>query len=1106
MATETLDARLGRVCFHKASKFSRSGEMFLIANTSNGVTVKGPMAKPIVGANYRLFGQWKTDPKYQEKVFAFDHHEIMIEQSSSGVAQHLADHVDGLGPARSTMIVDHFGDETLDILRADAERAREVPGLPVRQIDGIVKAIKTHFDTTSDPKAQITLIEMFADHRVPRKVVADLLADFKSNAPDMVRDRPYSILLAYPRMGWETVDKIALSPAVGYAKDGIDRQMAAIIESLERIASDGHTFCHSVECESAVHKLIAMRPAPEAWDALASSNQIILRETPKGREVALAKLDAAERSIAEDIARLAAGSDGFDFAIDDAGLHDEQKAAVEMVGSNGVSILTGKPGAGKSHVEAHIVARLLANDIEKIMVTAPTGKAAKRAAELIERACPGSGVPCTTIHKALKPTPGSDAPTGVPGESAKFGKGRDGFTWGHNEACPFEADFIVIDECFPAGTMVDTPSGPVDIATIRPGQAILNASGVDYVVATAINEVRRVIKINTGGTEIIASERHPFFTRRGLVFARDLEPGDSILQTAASVRLLRDDVDDGLEPPAPLLRSALQHAMANEVSRIPRSIHRRVSPQVGRRATEVFDIRNTGGRRSSGARSQPQTIFECRCVQEDFYAPQGDESSTTSPGWQRSWPDKAATAFLVSPRAEMDHRTSSATGHQGPRSGDTLQSRPGKSGTQDRNRGRRAVPQYSRETRQRSGEGCETSFARVDDVEILQSGDPRLDQFRDADGKLYFYDLEAARHHSFSVYGLLVHNCSMADVSLFASFLRAIPTGCNLLIVGDPHQLPSVGPGSVLRDLLASRLPSVTLDRIVRSDGGGRVIRACHAIAAGRRPEPGQEILLPTENWLHLECETPAEIVDQIVELHSPTRSFPDLFNDFQTIAPQHGGDIGTDIINQRLSAKLNPDNQDDDEANRLPFRIGDKIIRRKNGTVGRLLSADESPEDPDYLLTDSFRWQGRGYAVEETAIVNGDLGRVLDIVEGAKCWWIIVRLTTPDRLVRIDMGEHNLQVAYAISGHSSQGSGWPVVIIPVHPTAYYFNPKTNQGLWARPWIYTAMSRSEKLLVTVGDFRGIEVAINRPTSGLRNTRLKEYLASAIPNHIEEVPF
>jgi exodeoxyribonuclease V alpha subunit len=345
----------------------------------------------------------------------------------------------------------------------------------------------------------------------------------------------------------------------------------------------------------------------------------------------------------------------------------------------------------------------------------------------------------------------------------------------------------------------------------------------------------------------------------------------------------------------------------------------------------------------------------------------------------------------------------------------------------------------------------------------------------------------------------VVEEASMVDVNLFAAVVSAVPLGSLLLIVGDADQLPSVGPGSVLRDLIAAGIPTATLTEILRSDGGGTVVKACHAIREGQTPTPADRLELPTANWIHVEAGSPEAIADAIVakvaQVQAGTKLGLDPIWDVQVISAQHAkAGFGCDALNDRLSGLLNtrPEGPVGDSAD-LRFRVGDKVIRRKNGKVDELKPCLGGRCDWEWAAP--YNDRPARWSIDETTVVNGDMGVVEDVVIGKGSAHVVVRFRNPDRLCRMPLGSCHLQRAYAITVHAAQGSGYPYVIVPVH-SSFYFDEREGRGIWCRELVYTALSRAEMILVTVGDLSSVRLAIGRRTLHKRRTRLVERIVAS----------
>lgn len=292
---------------------------------------------------------------------------------------------------------------------------------------------------------------------------------------------------------------------------------------------------------------------------------------------------------------------------------------------------------------------------------------------------------------------------------------------------------------------------------------------------------------------------------------------------------------------------------------------------------------------------------------------------------------------------------------------------------------------------------------------------------------------------------------SMVDVPLMSRFLRALPRDGHLLLVGDPDQLPSVGPGLVLRDLVATA-PGAKLDVVFRQEGGSAIVEAAHAIHSGHLPEPrtdGDFFFIEREDGI-------AETVVELARRRLPAKYGFDPLADIQVLAPMNRGAVGVRNLNVLLQAALNPSRGDGMEVERFGamYRAGDKVIQIRNNY------------DKD--------------------VFNGDIGRIerVDAEERA------VVVNFEGRRVVYEFGElDELQLAFAISVHKSQGSEYPCVIVPLAMEQFV--------LLQRNLLYTAVTRGRKLVVLVGQKRALATAVRNQTvrarcSGLLE-RLKEQL-------------
>jgi exodeoxyribonuclease V alpha subunit len=309
---------------------------------------------------------------------------------------------------------------------------------------------------------------------------------------------------------------------------------------------------------------------------------------------------------------------------------------------------------------------------------------------------------------------------------------------------------------------------------------------------------------------------------------------------------------------------------------------------------------------------------------------------------------------------------------------------------------------------------------------------------------------------------LVIDETSMLDVELAAELLSAVPGGCRVIFIGDDNQLPSVGPGAVLRDLLRAELPAARLTEIKRN--AGEIVRACHAIKDGSAPAPNPKPLdlEGGHNWRHVEIPTEREIAEQIVWLVTDWAKAKGIATDeVMVVSPfnhLNERELSCRDFNERLQAALNPATPGT-EAARGGIREGDRVVRLSNGM------AEETVGD----------W--------EVPIVNGDLGRVTKLDKHN----LFVTFEAPTRRVKLARREADLALAYALSCHKMQGSEARVIIIPLHKSFGIF-PN-------REWVYTAFSRAKQILITVGTVATLGAWVRRQTNGLRKTGLASALQS-----------
>lgn len=285
---------------------------------------------------------------------------------------------------------------------------------------------------------------------------------------------------------------------------------------------------------------------------------------------------------------------------------------------------------------------------------------------------------------------------------------------------------------------------------------------------------------------------------------------------------------------------------------------------------------------------------------------------------------------------------------------------------------------------------------------------------------------------------LVVDECSMVDVPLMNHLLRAVPSGAHVVFVGDVDQLPSVGPGTVLKSLIESRrIPVVRLTEVFRQAARSRIITNSHRINAGQLPEsPSKD---EPSDFYFLEREDPERIAETLLELvqeRIPAKFGVDAIRDIQVLCPMNRGSLGVRELNVRLQDRLNPVREDEPYVEKFgwQFRVRDKVIQTEN----------------DY----------------DKDVFNGDIGQVtaMDLVEQE----LTVRFES--REVVYEFGElDELALAYAITIHKSQGSEFPVVVIPLAMQQYM--------LLQRNLVYTGVTRGKRLVMLIGQKKALGSAV-----------------------------
>ena len=300
---------------------------------------------------------------------------------------------------------------------------------------------------------------------------------------------------------------------------------------------------------------------------------------------------------------------------------------------------------------------------------------------------------------------------------------------------------------------------------------------------------------------------------------------------------------------------------------------------------------------------------------------------------------------------------------------------------------------------------------------------------------------------------LVVDEASMIDAKLMSSLLLAVPDSAAVILVGDVDQLPSVGPGQVLGDIIESEtVPVVRLMEVFRQAAASRIVLNAHRINAGKapdmsRPESGSD-------FYFVPAQEPEDAVGKVLKLvceRIPDRFGMDPIQDTQVLCPMIRGSVGVQSLNEQLQAALNPDRLNAVERFGRVFAVGDKVMQTHNNY--------------------------------EASVFNGDIGYVAAVRHGDER----MEVDFDGRLVELEFDDlDGLAPAYAVTIHKSQGSEFPAVVIPIMNQHYV--------MLRRKLLYTGVTRGKRLVVLVGQSNAVRMAVRgRDSQNQRLSRLKNLL-------------
>ncbi|MFF8843037.1 ATP-dependent RecD-like DNA helicase [Streptomyces sp. NPDC015127] len=445
------------------------------------LTVVGSLLGAQVGESLRMEGRWGSHPQYG-KQFTVENYTTVLPATVQGIRRYLGSGlIKGIGPRIAERIVDHFGVDTLDVIEQEPKRLVEVPGLGPKR----TKLIGAAWEEQKAIKEVMVFLQGVG---VSTSIAVRIYKKYEDASISVVRNQPYRLAADVWGIGFLTADKIA--QAVGIPHDSPERVKAGLQYALSQSTDQGHCFLPEEQLIADAVKLLQVDTGLviECLAELAADEEGVVREQvpgPDGGEpvtaVYLVPFHRAELSLAGQLRRLLRTDEDRMPAFRDvdwdkalawlaqrtgAALAPEQQAAVKLALTSRVAVLTGGPGCGKSFTVRSIVELARAKKA-KVLLAAPTGRAAKRLAEL-------TGAEASTVHRLLELKPGGDA---------AYDKDR-----------PLDADLVVVDEA----SMLDLLLANKLIKAVAMGAHLLLVGDVDQLPSVGAGEVLRDLLADGG--------------------------------------------------------------------------------------------------------------------------------------------------------------------------------------------------------------------------------------------------------------------------------------------------------------------------------------------------------------------------------------------------------------------------------------------------------------------------------------------------------------------------------------------------------------------------------------------------------------------------------
>ena len=1089
--TETIEGVVERV-FHSSPGWS-AGKL----RSDNGgiISVAGSCTLR-EGEKIKLTGSWKVDPTYGRQ-FAVTSCEFVIPTDTDGIAAYIAGNpaIKGIGPAKARKLAHQFGSDWERSLSENSEAMAHVAGVKL----DVIHTLRDEWNRTAVYNQAATWLAAFG---LTHHQIQTLVEKYGNNVIPMLQDDPYRLIQDLRGFGFKKVDLIALK--MGTVKTHPGRILAGVLQCLRDAANDGHTWtdyevlAHDTNRLLIMDDLNAMGLIDAAIGRAVTLGMIATEQVGERLLAALPPLLNQERTILHfleeaDVAKpVLEEKDIPKDAL--SSLTPGQDKAVRLAMQHRVVVMTGGAGTGKTYTVNTICDLYESRDLT-VTLCAPTGKAAKRLEE-------STGREAFTIHRLLQ----------YNGHIFEF----DG---------EIDTDLLVIDECFDYKQPILTEKGWRYIGEIVNSQATIrvwsrNPNNGCLELKPIIRWLKhpapaKLLKICASRSSSMRSARnirctpdHKVLTPYGYRRASELRVGEEIIAKGFHFSSEQQSIIVGsLLGDGSLCRDG-----------------KRKSPQVmlmqGEDQRDYLKFKRRAFGVLAGKVQQGQSGYTDKIVWrlgintiDDIYEISKEMVfNGDHPSGRRRWTptnrfldwidELALTIWFLDNGSLHSHilsngstsyyaslHTQRFSKEDNHRFADLIEKRFGitvtvandsrgffflRFGKKSSNKLLDIIRSFTPACMSyKTGIECEYSYIPENQPETCIARIKSIEEVDPTVGSVY--DIEVADYHNYIAGNIVVSNCSMVDVPLFAELIRHIDTEkTSLLLVGDHNQLPPVGPGNVLRDLIQHNLtPIAMLDQVVRQAGALKrnsteILRG--KVAPSEAPDPALNGLKPWQVIPNLRA--PEDLSELLTVLYSNVlhdKYGLDLTRDVQVLTPQRKGPLGVGALNLLLQRIVQHKcfglDIESVKANRRPkLYRGDKIIQRRN----------------NYDL----------------GIMNGTVGVVKSVAKGE------IEADFDGNLVTLKSAKGHLMdvdLAYALTIHQTQGSEFPVVLVVCH--------KSHSFMHHRNLLYTGVTRAKRSCAILGDHWGIRNCAEKVDVAKRRTWLDAWAkAKKDDDPVEDIPF